>query len=283
MLLPFLPAAFHWTTEPWGTALVCGLLADVAPHLFTTRALTLRVGPGAGSAQEEGWAALAQSMGVGERHLLRLRQVHGREVITVRRGDEHPPVGRAPGADAPEGAVLQGGVPEADAFISDDAGCALAVRGADCVPLLLADRRTGAVGAVHAGWRGTASGAAVAAVRAMTRTFGTRPSDLVAAIGPSIGPCCYRVGEELVGSFAAAGHAHQDIERWFSSGERLMLDLWTSTEDQLVTAGLSPEHIHRSAVCTACTPALCFSFRRERAGTGRLAGVIRARAPGVVS
>ncbi|MEQ1898249.1 MAG: peptidoglycan editing factor PgeF [Vicinamibacterales bacterium] len=267
MPLPSLPPAFHWTTEPWGTALVCGPLAEVAQHLFTTRVLTLRVGPDAGHAHNEGWEALAQSMGVAERRLLRLRQVHGRDVVTVRRGGEHPPVD-----DSPEG-----GAPQADAFISDDAGYALAVRGADCVPLLLADRRTGAVGAVHAGWRGTASGAAVAAVRVMTRAFGTRPSDLVAAIGPSIGPCCYRVGEELVGEFSAAGHARQDIERWFSGAERLMLDLWMSTEDQLVTAGLAPEHIHHSAVCTACTPALCFSFRRERDSTGRLAGVIRAK------
>ena len=278
MPLPPLPPAFRWTTEPWGTALVCDPLAEVAPHLFTTRALTLRVGPGAGSAHEEGWDALAQSMGVAERHLLRLRQVHGTAVVTVRLNAVSPPVD-----DAPEGSVLQGGVPEADAFISDDPGRALAVRGADCVPLLLADRRSGAVGAVHAGWRGTASGAAVAAVRGMTRVFGTQPSDLVAAIGPSIGPCCYSVGEELVDAFAAAGHARQDIDRWFSRRERLMLDLWLSTGDQLAAAGLAPEHIHRSAICTACTPALCFSFRRDSrgtdAGTGRLAGVIRAQPP----
>ena len=264
MPLPFLPAAFHWTTEPWGTALVCGPLADVAPHLFTTRALTLRVGPGAGSAQDEGWEALAQSMGVAGRDLLRLRQVHGREVVTVRRGDEHPPVDETP---------------EADAFISDDAGCALAVRGADCVPLLLADRRTGAVGAVHAGWRGTASGAAVATVRAMTRAFGTRPSDLVAAIGPSIGPCCYRVGEELVGAFAAVGHAPARVEAWFARDTTLRLDLWAATRDQLADAGLDPAQIYRCGVCTACHTEHCFSFRREKAGTGRLAGVIRAHPP----
>lgn len=260
--LPSLPAAFHWTTEPWGTALVCGPLANVAPHLFTTRALTLRVGPGAGSAREEGWEALAQSIGVAERHLLRLRQVHGREVVTVRHGSPPPPVKDAP---------------EADAFISDDPGCALAVRGADCVPLLLADRRTGAVAAVHAGWRGTAAGAAGVSVSAMWRTFGTRPANLVAAVGPSIGPCCYQVGDELVEAFLVAGHAPARVEAWFARDTALRLDLWAATRDQLVNAGLDPAHIYLCGVCVACRPEQCFSCRREGAGTGRLAGVIRAR------
>ena len=263
MPLPPLPPDFRWTTEPWGTALVCDPLAEVAPHLFTTRALTLRVGPGAGSAHEEGWDALAQSMGVAERHLLRLRQVHGREVVTVRRGDEHPPVDETP---------------EADAFISDDPGRALAVRGADCVPLLLADRVTGAVGAAHAGWRGTAAGTTVAAVRAMAAAFGSKPSDLVAAVGPSIGPCCYRVGGDLVGAFLAAGHPRELMDRWFVDAEGLRLDLWSATRDQLVGAGLNVGAVHLSTVCTACHPEHCFSFRRDSATTGRLAGVIRASA-----
>lgn len=262
MPTPPLPPAFRWTTEPWGPALVCDPLAEVAPHLFTTRALTLRVGPSAGSAHEEGWDALAASMGVAEDRLLRLRQVHGREVVTVRCGAVPPPVDEAP---------------EADALISDDPGCALAVRGADCVPLLLADRRTGAVGAVHAGWRGTATGAAVAAVHAMRRTFGTRPADLVAAVGPSIGPCCYQVGDELEEALLVAGHAPGRVEAWFARDAVLRLDLWAATRDQLVDAGLEPGHIYVCGICTACHPDQCFSFRRERKGTGRLAGVIRAR------
>ncbi len=259
---PPLPPAFRWTTEPWGPALVCDPLAEVAPHLFTTRALTLRVGPGAGSAREEGWDALAASMGVTEDRLLRLRQVHGREVVTVRRGSQPPPVRDAP---------------EADAFISDDPGCALAVRGADCVPLLLADRRTGAVAAVHAGWRGTVAGAAGAAVGALWRTFGTRPADLVAAVGPSIGPCCYQVGDELLEAFLAAGHPPARVEAWFARDTALRLDLPAATRDQLVDAGLDPAQIYLCGVCVACHPEHCFSFRREGVGTGRLAGVIRAR------
>ena len=88
------------------------------------------------------------------------------------------------------------------------------------MPLLLADPRTGAVAAVHAGWRGTAAGAATAALDALAREFGSRPEDLVVAIGPSIGACCYEVGSELVDAFAAAGHARHLIDRWFSVGDR---------------------------------------------------------------
>lgn len=260
--LPPVPPDFRWTTEPWGPALVCGPLAVVAPHLFTTRGLTLRVGPGAGSADEEGWDALAASVGVVEPRLLRLRQVHGRDVVIVRRGGTVPPVSPAP---------------EADAFASDDPGAALAVRGADCVPILLADRRTGAVGAAHAGWRGTMAGAAVAALSAMHEAFGTAPRDVLVALGPSIGPCCYQVGESVVDACASAGHAPALRERWFVRGADLRLDLWTANIDQLVAAGVPDTQVYACRLCTACHPAQLFSYRKEGEGIGRLAGVIRAR------
>ena len=268
MPLPPLPPAFRWTTEPWGPALVCDPLAEVAPHLFTTRALSLRMGTGAGTVETEGWGELARSMDVAESALVRLRQVHGRDVVIVRRGDAPPPTS---------------GPPEADVLVSDDPRAALAVRGADCVPLLLADRVTGAVGAAHAGWRGTAAGTTVAAVRAMAAAFGSKPSDLVAAVGPSIGPCCYRVGGDLVGAFLAAGHPRELMDRWFVDAEGLRLDLWSATRDQLVGAGLNVGAVHLSTVCTACHPEHCFSFRRDSATTGRLAGVIRARQQGPTS
>lgn len=264
MPLPPVPPAFAWTHEPWGAALVCTPLAEVAPHLFTTRALTLRVGPGAGTPEEEGWTPLAASLGVPQPALLRLRQVHGRTVVTVRAGEARPSVVEPP---------------EADALVAADPACALAVRGADCVPVLLADRRTGAVGAAHAGWRGTAAGTAVAAVTAMTEAFGTRPEDVVAAFGPSIGPCCYEVGETLVAAFSAEGHEAAALGRWFSrpADSRLVLDLWAANRDQLAAAGVPAAHIHVSGVCTACHTAECFSYRREGEGIGRLAGVIRSR------
>ncbi|MGH9345700.1 MAG: polyphenol oxidase family protein [Vicinamibacterales bacterium] len=179
-------------------------------------------------------------------------------------------------------------------LVSDDPRVALAVRAADCVPLLLADPRTGAVAAVHAGWRGTAAGAATAAVDALQRELGAEPSGLVAAIGPSIGPCCYEVGPELVDAFAAAGHPPHLIDRWFlappprrgarpapgsAGAPALRLDLWGATRDLLMLAGLAAQHVHTCALCTASHVDLFPSYRVERDGAGRMAGAIRARRP----
>lgn len=259
MTLPPIPDSFRWTTENWGPALRCLPLGAIAPHLFTTRRLQLSV--------VTYWWGVADALGV--RRILTLTQIHGRNVVVVRRGVSTPR-----------------GKPEADILVSNDPDVAIAVRAADCVPLLLADSRTGAVAAVHAGWRGTAAGAATAAVDALGREFGTRPEDLVAAIGPSIGACCYEVGPELVDAFAAAGHARRLIARWFATPppERgsmapspLRLDVAAANRDQLMLAGVADENIHMSGLCTAMHLDVLTSFRAERALAGRLAGVIRAR------
>jgi YfiH family protein len=219
------------------------------------------------------WADLAAAVGVKGGDLVRLRQVHGATVF------EGSVVARPPAA--------YDDWPEADVAISNGRSVALTVRAADCVPLLMADRATGVVAAVHAGWRGTAAGAAIAAVAALSRAFGTKPGDVVAAVGPSIGPCCYTVGEELVGRFSA----HPEASRWFlhPSGRpgpvepadgrdgRLILDLWRATRDQLLSAGLGPEHIHVSELCTASHPELFHSYRRDGKAAGRLVAVIRPR------
>ncbi len=97
--------------------------------------------------------------------------------------------------------------PEADGVMTDEHGVALVVQVADCVPLLMADPRTGAVAAVHAGWRGTAANIAAAAVRRLQQQYGCRPEDLVAAIGPCIGACCYQVGPEVREAFTSASDA----------------------------------------------------------------------------
>ena len=123
--------------------------------------------------------------------MLRVKQVHGNVVRVVTR----------------EGvtATTTAGQPEGDAIVSNAPGLVLAVVVADCVPILLSDRTSGTVAAIHAGWRGTCAGIAIVAVQAMDRTFGTRPEDLVAAIGPSIGPEDYVVGEPLVERLCGRG------------------------------------------------------------------------------
>jgi hypothetical protein len=256
MSLPAVPGAFYWTEESWGAALRCRPLDPLAPHLFTTRHLTL--------SRRDDERALHASLGV--RRVVLLRQVHGAAVTVIRRSGTLPDSG-TPG----------------DALVSNVAEVGVGVRSADCVPLLMADAATGAVAAVHAGWRGTAAGAAGAAVSALAREFGSRPGDLVAAIGPHIGPCCYEVGTELVDAFAAAGHHRDLIDRWFlapppprGARERppLRLDLGTANRDQLILSGLEPEHIHMSGLCTAEHLDVLTSYRTERAAAGRMIAVI---------
>jgi YfiH family protein len=187
------------------------------------------------------------------------------------------------------------GRPDADALVSNDPELAIAVRAADCVPLLIGDGRSGAVSAVHAGWRGTAAGAATAAVEALVREFGARTEDLVAAIGPSIGPCCYEVGSELVDAFAAAGHQRHLVDRWFTTADRdagipdrspggrtrgrLRLDVAGANRDQLTLAGVREASIYDCRLCTAMNLDVVTSFRAEKKEAGRIAGVIRARLP----
>ncbi len=261
---PTLAEPFHWSEQAWGQALQCRELGEVSRHVFTTRQLQL--------SSLEGWAALASALGVVTGRVFRLKQVHGANVAVVSRRD------RTPSWESPE----------ADALISDDPSVALAIRVADCSPVLLADRRTGAAGAVHAGWRGTAAGIVGATVTAMREAFGTEPSDLVVAIGPTIGACCYEVGSDLVDAFAAKGHPRHLIDRWFQArpprrGEHgrpaLRLDIPTANRDQLILAGVLESHIHVAGLCTAEHLDVLTSFRAERENAVRLAGAIRPGLP----
>jgi hypothetical protein len=259
MTLPEVPANFYWTDETWGAALRCRALDPIAQHLFTTRQLQL---PAA-----DAWQTLAAAMGVHADRVVALKQVHGREVTVVRR-------------DVSAGTlrVMQQERPNTDALVSDAPDVALVVRAADCVPLLIGDSRTGAVGAVHAGWRGTAAGVAVATIEAMAREFGSRPEDLVVAIGPAIGPCCYEVGSDLVDAFAAAGHERYLIDRWFLTPreQKMRLDVVSANRDQLILAGVREENVHSSGLCTAMHLDVLTSYRAEKESAGRIAGAIRA-------
>lgn len=225
--------------ESWGTALRCQPLIEAAPHYFSTR-------------QEAPERALAEALGVDLQDLVRMKQVHCADVFVA--------TGRPPSA------------PTADIAVTDDPAIALSVRTADCVPILLADRRSGAVAAVHAGWKGTAAGAAIAAVESLTSEYGARPEDVIAAVGPSIGPCCYEVGPELPAHFVS----HADSAAWFTNAAKPHLDLWRATRDQLARAGVPPQQIHVCELCTFDHPPLFHSYRRDGTRAGRLVAAIRS-------
>jgi YfiH family protein len=144
---------------------------------------------------------------------------------------------------------------EGDALLENSGGAVVAVKTADCVPILLADERTRAVAAVHAGWRGTEAGIVSGAVRMMAERFGTRPGDVHAAIGPAIGACCYEVGAEVMERFGGQGRGR--------------LDLAEENRRQLLECGVTGNRIYASNLCTMCRTEEFFSFRRD-ADTGRM-------------
>jgi len=184
-----------------------------------------------------------------------------------------------------------------DASAANTPGLLLAVQTADCVPILLVDPKRRAVAAIHAGWRGTLARITEKAVGRMHFEYGSKPSDLLAAIGPSIGPCCYEVAADFVSKFTAQFADAADYFDEPRSGEEpnplqwlnmmppghqpppkgVHLDLRKANRSQLLAAGLRPRSIFTSDLCTACRTDLFFSFRKEGALSGRLMSVIGIR------
>jgi polyphenol oxidase len=154
-------------------------------------------------------------------------------------------------ADGRCGVLEQG-----DALLEDQPGAVIAIKTADCMPLLLVDERHRAVAAVHAGWRGTVARIVPAAAEAMRLRFDTDPRDLHAAIGPGIGTCCYQVGPEVAAHFGEQGRAH--------------IDLAGANFAQLLEAGVTAGRIYASNLCTKCLAEEFHSFRRDGEAAGRL-------------
>jgi YfiH family protein len=254
--------SFEWMETPEGLALRCGALERVARHFFTTRGWRLGSPAGSDEALAAGWADVARAAGVDAHRLLRLRQVHG-AAVSVRR----------------TGATTADGMEAADILASDDRDAALAIQTADCVPILLADARSGAVAAAHAGWRGLAARVPATAVEAMATSFGSRAADLVAAIGPSISAVRYEVGPDVHERFESAGFAHDRLAAWFPAVTRedhWLFDGWLSARDQLEAAGVPAAAIHVARLCTATYPELFCSYRRDGVRAGRMAAVVRS-------
>jgi YfiH family protein len=157
---------------------------------------------------------------------------------------------------------------QGDALLENMPGSVVAVKTADCIPILLADERRRAVAAVHAGWRGTAARIVAGAVAAMQERFGTDPGDLHAAIGPGIGKCCYEVGPEVSAQFGEQG--------------RVRLDLAAINRAQLIDAGVTEARIYASNLCTMCRADDFESFRRDGEAAGRLYSFIGIAGPAAV-
>ncbi|HUR34305.1 MAG TPA: peptidoglycan editing factor PgeF [Vicinamibacterales bacterium] len=275
MILPPPDPSFEWRQTPFGPALVCKPLETVAAHVWTTR--FWRLGQ-AGIVDNPGWIDVAAALELDGSALVRLHQVHGRTVVVADQDDRRESHSR----------------PNGDILLGSDSGTAIAVQVADCVPLLIADRRLGVVAAAHAGWRGLALGVPVATVQAMVDTYGSEPRDLVAAIGPAVGACCYEVGPEVRQAFVEGGFPGEAIGRWFLpapapiTGNPPMpglpetrrpghwyFDGWGAARAQLLAAGLARSEVFSARLCTASHPAVFPSYRRDGHQSGRSAAAIR--------
>jgi YfiH family protein len=253
MTLPAPASGFHWTRETWGHALRCQPLAAQAQHLFTSKQLALP--------DPESWRAALASLSSTPDRLMRVKQVHGNTVRVLKRGE------------LPNNAVDVR--PDADAIVSNEPGLALAVMVADCNPILIADRKRGVAAAIHAGWRGTCARIASTAVETMRCEFGSDPSDMIAAIGPSVGPDDYEVGDALIDAFLDAGHSRRDVDRWFiRTYAKPHLDLWTANRDQLTAAGLGADAIYLCRLSTVSNAGIFDSYRVAGERAGRMAGII---------
>jgi polyphenol oxidase len=217
---------------------------------------------------------LQSAVGASDLNLVALKQIHSDVIHTFSSSPTEPRKG--------------------DASATNQPGLLLAVQTADCVPILLVDPKKRAVAAIHAGWRGTLARIAQKAVGRLQMEFGSKPDDLLAALGPSIGPCCYEVGAELVTKFTvqfADGDDYFDEARsgeepnplqWLNMAppghqpppKNVHLDLRKANRSQLVAAGLQPKNIFISDLCTACRTDLLFSYRREGPQSGRLLSII---------
>jgi YfiH family protein len=135
------------------------------------------------------------------------------------------------------------------------------------------DEKQNIVAAVHAGWRGTLAGVVRRAVNSLEARFGSRPDNIHVAMGPSIGPCCYEVGDEVVGAFA---ERFNDWDNYFVpvSRARKHLDLIEANRRQLIDFGVPLEQVHAARLCTCCSNELFYSYRKEGKGVGRLMGVV---------
>lgn len=213
-----------------------------------------------------------------------LRQIHSALIRRVSAADAAPAEARAKG----------------DGLMTDRPGLLLAIQTADCIPVLVVDRRNRAIAAFHAGWRGTLKRIVETGVGRMRLEFGSRPQDLVAAIGPGIGQCCYSVGEEVRAEFlsqfayaddlfcevydsdpvrekypllflTARAPGHSDL------GPSLHLDLAEANRRQLLDAGLAPAAVSVLGHCTSCQNARYFSYRAEHGSTGRMLSVLGIR------
>ena len=248
-------------------------LAGGAAHGFSTRLggvsqgmwASLNLGVSRGDDPEhvrENYRRFLSALGAEGEHLAMTNQVHGGKIRVVTTADwKQDPYQRVSY--------------EADGLMTDLPGVVLLIYSADCIPLLLYDPVRRVVAAIHAGWRGTAAGIAATAVERMKEVYDCRPEDILAAVGPGIGPCCFETHEDVPNAMmAAVSSAALPYIKVLESG-KFSLDLKGINARLLERAGLEPEHIAVCRECTACLAEKYWSHRRMGNNRGSMAAAIQ--------
>lgn len=200
------------------------------------------------------WQICCEAFGVSPSQFFMIRQVHGDKVVVTDGRTDRSPLSSSP--------------VQCDAVVTAEKRVVIGIRTADCVPILLVDRVRQVVGAVHAGWKGTSLHIAAKTIGVMKDRFSSRPEDILAAIGPAVGPCCYQVDERVISSSEGDRDWESAFQRCPEDG-RWMLDLPLANRLQMMRMGLPLENISGTGMCTSCRTDLFFSHRAERGGTGR--------------
>lgn len=243
--------------------------AGVAVQGFTTRhegvsrtpynSLNLGTGTADASHSVEGnRSILARAFGGTVERLVTVTQVHGTDLLVI---------------DAPNPDYGYFQRLEADGIITNQPGVMIGVCVADCVPVLLLDPVKGVAAALHAGWKGTASGICRKGVEAFVSMFGSDTRDILAAVGPAIGPCCYEVDTPVAQAFRQGGCEWDEVAI-LSGVARWQLDLARANVRQLAASGIAERNIETSGQCVCCSPEQFFSYRRDKGDTGRQMGFI---------
>jgi YfiH family protein len=262
-------AGFHWRERDNVRALVCAPLEQEGfPNAFSTRRGGVSPMPqdalNLAGFNEDAAENIYEnrrrflSLLEGEWILASCWQMHSADVRVVENINDAPP---------PENS--RGETIYCDALTTRTPRILLGVKTADCVPVLLGDRRTGACAAIHAGWRGTLASIVTRTLERMAAEYGTRAGDVRAAIGPAARACCYEVGSDVIEAFHQKFSESDSLFQRTREGHALV-DLHMANREQLSAAGVQLERIHTATLCTMCRTDLFFSYRREKKLHGRV-------------
>ncbi len=216
-------------------------------------------------AVEENFHRLAEAMGVSYENFVFTDQTHTTNVRKVTK------------EDAGKGLIRQRDYSDVDGLITNEPGLVLSTFFADCVPLYFVDPVHHAIGMSHSGWRGTVNRMGQVTIDAMTKAYGTKPEDLVCAIGPSICQDCYEVSEDVAEAFHAAFFGREKEILIDKKNGKYQLDLWRANEIILVEAGVKKENLAVTNLCTCCNDRYLFSHRASHGKRGNLGGFLMLR------